>query len=134
MEETNYKRSDTQQLTAVGTATSHSGEKSQPHIASAPGTESQRPQSQLTFWGKLALFKPKHLQNDSKILDSIRRPFIFFTFPGVVFAGFSYGAAVCWHNVLNGTVSPFLSSPPYNFDAGMVGLSYVSCLIGVVFA
>lgn len=36
-----------------------------------------------------------------------------------------------WFNVLNGTASLVLGGPPYNFAASMVGLSYVSPLIGV---
>jgi hypothetical protein len=37
-----------------------------------------------------------------------------------------------WFNVLNATASIILGSPPYNFKASMVGLSYVSTLIGVM--
>lgn len=61
----------------------------------------------------------------------ILRPLIFFSFPIISFSGFMYGSIVCYFNILNGTASVILSSPPYNFSASMVGLSYLSCLIGV---
>jgi hypothetical protein len=59
------------------------------------------------------------------------RPLLFFSLPSVVYAGFSYGSNLIWFNVLNGTASLILSAPPYNFSSSMVGLSYVSPLIGV---
>lgn len=49
----------------------------------------------------------------------------------IFYAGFSYGSNLVWFNVLNGTASLVLGGPPYNFAASMVGLSYVSPLIGV---
>ncbi|KAI8716441.1 hypothetical protein NCS52_00938000 [Fusarium sp. LHS14.1] len=60
--------------------------------------------------------------------------FRLFSFPVVVFAGFSYGSYVIWFNVLNATASYILGSSPYNFSvsSSMVGLSYVSCCIGVL--
>jgi hypothetical protein len=60
------------------------------------------------------------------------RPLIFLTFLVIFYAGFSYGSNVIWFSVLNGTASLVLSSPPYNFRASFVGLSYVSPLIGVI--
>lgn len=59
------------------------------------------------------------------------RPLLFFSLPSVVYAGFSYGSNLIWFNVLNGTASLILSAPPYNFSSSMVGLTYVSPLIGV---
>ena len=60
------------------------------------------------------------------------RPLILLSFPVILYAGFSYGSNLVWFNVLNGTASSFLSSPPYNFRPSLVGLSYVSPLIGVL--
>ncbi|RAL67460.1 hypothetical protein DID88_008215 [Monilinia fructigena] len=47
---------------------------------------------------------------------------------------FSYGSNLIWFNVLNGTASLILSAPPYNFSSSMVGLSYVSPIVGVACA
>ncbi|RSM01999.1 hypothetical protein CDV31_011082 [Fusarium ambrosium] len=72
-------------------------------------------------------------QGDAK--NALRRvglTFRLFSFPVVVFAGFSYGSYVIWFNVLNATASYILGSAPYNFSSSMVGLSYVSCCIGVL--
>lgn len=53
------------------------------------------------------------------------------TFPVIFYAGFCYGSNLVWFNVLNATASLILSGAPYNFAPSMVGLSYVSPLIGV---
>lgn len=58
------------------------------------------------------------------------RPLLFVSLPAVSYAGFSYGSNLVWFNVLNGTASPILGGAPYNFPASLVGLSYVSPIIG----
>ena len=60
------------------------------------------------------------------------RPLVFLTFPVIFYAGFSYGSNLVWFNVLNATASLILSGSPYNFSSSMVGLAYLSPLIGVV--
>lgn len=84
-----------------------------------------------TFVQKLALLRKEDLQKKNQMKGLILRPLIFLTFPVIVFSGFMYGAIACYFNVLNGTASLILSAPPYNFSSSMVGLSYLSCLIGV---
>ncbi|RAO73917.1 uncharacterized protein BHQ10_009929 [Talaromyces amestolkiae] len=54
--------------------------------------------------------------------------------PVILYAGFSYGSYLIWFNVLNATASIILSAAPYNFSSSIVGLSYLSCCIGVVIA
>ncbi|KAH9845212.1 Major Facilitator Superfamily, partial [Teratosphaeria destructans] len=61
-------------------------------------------------------------------------PLRFLTWPLILYTGFSYGSYLIWFNVLNGTTSIILSSPPYNFSTGIVGLTYLSCLLGVIAA
>lgn len=61
------------------------------------------------------------------------RPLIFLTFPVIFYAGFSYGSNLVWFNVLNATASLILSGSPYRFSSSMVGLAYLSPLIGVLF-
>lgn len=54
------------------------------------------------------------------------------TWPVVFYAGFSYGSYLIWFNVLNATASIILGGAPYNFSSGLVGLSYLACLLGVI--
>ncbi|VUC35353.1 unnamed protein product [Clonostachys rosea] len=83
-----------------------------------------------THWEKLRIFSK---QGEVKqVFRRISLTFKFFTFPVVCYAGFSYGSYVIWFNVLTATASYILSSAPYNFSSSMVGLSYVSCCIGVI--
>lgn len=81
-----------------------------------------------TFFQKLSLVDKKREFN---LFRMMIRPLLFFSLPSVVYAGFSYGSNLIWFNVLNGTASLILGAPPYNFKASMVGLSYLSPLIGV---
>ncbi|KZF24899.1 MFS transporter [Xylona heveae TC161] len=84
-----------------------------------------------TYLNKLALFQQSDLRKENSLLSMMTRPLIFMTFPVIFYAGFSYGSNLIWFNVLNGTASLILGSKPYSFPSSMVGLSYVSPLIGV---
>jgi MFS family permease len=57
---------------------------------------------------------------------------MYLSWPVIFYAGFSYGSYLIWFNVLNATASIILGGPGYNFKPSMVGLSYVSCCIGVI--
>jgi hypothetical protein len=93
-----------------------------------PGIITYKPK---TYVQKLAL---KDKKRDFRLFRMMIRPLLFFSFPSIVYAGFSYGSNLIWFNVLNGTASLILSAPPYNFSSSMVGLSYVSPLLGVACA
>jgi MFS family permease len=82
-----------------------------------------------TFTQKLSIWKPAPGQN---MLQRALRSLKYLSWPVIFYAGFSYGSYLIWFNVLNATASIILSSPPYNFSAAMVGLSYVACLIGTI--
>ncbi|TAQ88303.1 hypothetical protein B7494_g3391 [Chlorociboria aeruginascens] len=84
--------------------------------------------SPKTYYQKLSLLDKKR---DFHLFRMMIRPLIFLSFPSIAYAGFSYGSNLVWFNVLNGTASLILSAAPYNFSSSMVGLSYVSPLIGV---
>jgi len=86
--------------------------------------------SNRTYLDKLKLFRSEHFQ-DVPWKGMLTRPFQYFSLPIVVFCGFMYGAVICYFGVLNGTASVILSGAPYNFSPRMVGLCYVSCVIGV---
>ena len=63
----------------------------------------------------------------------IKQQLTFIFWPNVFYAGVAYGSTLVWFNVLNATASIIFSAPPYNFSPGIVGTTYVSCLIGVAF-
>lgn len=90
--------------------------------------EDYRPKS---FLGRMKLFELKNVTDGPRMTGMFLRPLIYFSFPVIFFSGFMYGSILVWFNVLNGTSSLILSGEPYNFRSSMVGLSYLSCLIGV---
>ena len=85
-----------------------------------------------TFWQRMALFRKNDSARSIKISGLLLRPLALSTFPVVVYSGFMYGAVVCYFNILNAVASVILSGAPYNFRPSMVGLSYLSCLVGVL--
>lgn len=62
----------------------------------------------------------------------IKQQLAFLFWPNVFYAGFAYGSTLIWFNVLNATASIVFSAPPYNFSSGLVGTTYVACLVGVL--
>ena len=85
-----------------------------------------------TYVQKLKLFvrlpgRPTFTQ----MLWMMLRPlFIIVRFPNIAWAGFIYGINLSWYNVMNGTTSPVLSAPPYNWSAALVGCVYVGPIVG----
>jgi MFS family permease len=86
--------------------------------------------STKTFLQKLSVWQPSP---GSNVFERAKRSLMYLSWPVIFYAGFSYGSYLIWFNVLNATASIILSGPGYNFKPSMVGLSYVSCCIGVVF-
>jgi hypothetical protein len=137
MEETNYNRktigivaiSDKTPLEETGKIGDE--EKARPVSASSvdhcTGEISTVPK---TFVQKLSIWQPSSGQN---MFRRAFRSLKYLTWPVVFYAGFSYGSYLIWFTVLNSTASIILSGAPYHFKASMVGLSYVSCCIGVIF-
>lgn len=84
-----------------------------------------------TFLQKMALWQRSDLEKPNELWGMVKRPFIYFRFPVVVFCGFYYGASLAWFNVLNATAALILQRQ-YGFSTSMVGVSYVAALIGVL--
>ncbi|KAI1621677.1 major facilitator superfamily domain-containing protein [Exophiala viscosa] len=82
-----------------------------------------------TFVQRLSVWNPT--PGDNMIQRAIRS-LKYLGWPVIFYAGFSYGSYLIWFNVLNATASIILGGAPYNFSASMVGLSYVSCTLGVI--
>lgn len=82
-----------------------------------------------TYLAKLKLWQKQDKPNE--LLGMITRPFVYLSFPVVVFCGFYYGASLVWFNVLNATAALILTGT-YGFSTSMVGVSYASPLLGVL--
>lgn len=144
MEETNYDRAPLEMVDdsppeTPGTVTPKEGPLS-PSVDPEKTASIVNPRPNIDSGVGLTQYKPKTYIQKLSLLDKKRpfhlfrmmiRPLLFFSLPSVVYAGFSYGSNLIWFNVLNGTASLILSAPPYNFASSMVGLSYLSPLIGV---
>lgn len=135
MEETNYVRKTTGIVASTDAAQPEtilqSDEEKTATVTKAVGSDGSGEvyDAPKTFVQKLALWHPTPGKGMlRRALDSLK----FLGWPVIFYSGFSYGSYLIWFNVLNGTASIILSAPPYNFSSSMVGLSYLSCVIGVV--
>jgi MFS family permease len=63
----------------------------------------------------------------------VRPLIIIVKFPCVAWAGFIYGIKLSWYQVLNGTASPVLSTPPYEWPSAYIGCIYAGPMVGAVF-
>lgn len=79
---------------------------------------------------KLRLFEPGTFSKPVLLKGMFLRPLIYLSFPVIAWPGFCYGTGLIWFNLLNGTSSLIFSGPPYGFAPSMVGLTYLSPVIG----
>ncbi|EHK24099.1 uncharacterized protein TRIVIDRAFT_45410 [Trichoderma virens Gv29-8] len=56
---------------------------------------------------------------------------LLFMFPGMSFGGLLVGGILAWYNVVGGSLALILGNAPYNFSANNIGLTYLSCVVGV---
>lgn len=138
MEETNYQRLVVLDAEVYSPASAGSSEekglKSASETDKTSGVQTDvnsKTASRKTFLDKIKPFSRRDFNPQASLRRMVVRPFVYFSFPVIVFSGLMYGAILCYFNVLNGTASLILSASPYNFRASIVGLSYVSCLVGV---
>lgn len=143
MEETNYHRSAIAPITDSDQdhpqtnklADNCSDEEKAMKVQSTANTDVDHgtviPSTKKTYLEKLKIIRREDLRSKVPLTNMVIRTFAYFSFPVVVFSGFMYGSVVCYFNVLNATSSLILSGHPYNFSSSIVGLSYVSALIGV---
>lgn len=135
MEETNYNRKTTGIVSELNLPPPERsiladqekiGTTAQRTVSSNQGEISVAPK---TFAQKLSIWQPSPGQNmDQRAIRSLK----YLSWPVIFYAGFSYGSYLIWFNVLNATASIILGGEPYHFSASMVGLSYLSCCIGVI--
>lgn len=84
--------------------------------------------STKSFAQKLSVWQPSPGQS---MLQRAKRSLYYLSWPVIAYCGFSYGSYLILFNILNATASIILGGAPYNFRSSMVGLSYLSCVIGV---
>lgn len=131
MEETNGDREMVGAVSSVAgpgstTMETSGGEKTSAPTVAAP---EQPAASTRPSWKQLSLVdKPRPFAMHHRAWQSLK----LLSWPVVFYSGFSYGTYLVYFNILNATSSIILGSPPYNFPPSMVGLSYVSCVIGVI--
>ncbi|KAK5712154.1 hypothetical protein LTR17_018109 [Elasticomyces elasticus] len=140
MEETNYDRSTVgvvgeKAATAVASDAELTLSEKHPDATDSPDTGSleagQTAYKEKTFLQRLSLFDHSRKQRmPYRMVLSLR----LVTWPVIFYAGFSYGSYLIWFNVLNATASIILGGAPYNFSSSMVGLSYLSAMVGVIAA
>ncbi|KAH6643514.1 major facilitator superfamily domain-containing protein [Boeremia exigua] len=125
LEETNYVR-----VTRTASETPSAEEESKGAVTTRLPALSDIPTApRKSFAQKLSMWQPSPGQS---MATRAKLSLTYLSWPVIVYAGFSYGSYLIWFNVLNATASISLGGSPYNFKASMVGLSYVSCCVGVV--
>ncbi|PVI01321.1 MFS general substrate transporter [Periconia macrospinosa] len=134
MEETNYVRHqpslNSPPSSSLLEPNTDSTEKPAMETTSAPEPP---PAQRKTYLDKIKIFQASDLRKPNELIGMMTRPLVFATFPVIFYAGFSYGSNLVWFNVLNATASLILGGT-YKFSASMVGVCYVSPLIGVALA
>lgn len=136
MEETNYTRHNVvTPVSGSGSASPASPvQTSDKEIFVAQGGNGSVPETYIyppkTYIEKIKLFQRSDLEKPNELKGMMTRPLVFLTFPVIFYAGFCYGSNLVWFNVLNATASLILGGT-YNFSASMVGVAYVSPLVGV---
>ena len=137
MEETNYDRKTINILESTASPAPSLDPNNHPSLekSSPPPTSSTPaapPPTPKSYLRKLALCSPTTLRATPNLfLHRILLQLRYLSWPIVLYSGFAYGSTLIWFNVLNATASLVLSAPPYSFSSGLVGTSYISCLIGV---
>jgi len=142
MEETNYNRAPLEMISSPTDTPISSTPKEGALVTSTdPEKDGNHHASESVDSGIAIMnYKLKTYIQKLSLLDKQRpfhlfrmmiRPLIFLSFPSIAYAGFSYGSNLVWFNVLNATTSLILGGKPYNFSSSMVGLSYLSPLLGV---
>ncbi|KIX10420.1 uncharacterized protein Z518_01502 [Rhinocladiella mackenziei CBS 650.93] len=134
MEETNYTRKTTGIVADIESpppeSVTDTEQEKNPTVRQSnnvePGEISKAPK---TLAQKLSVWQPHPGQS---MIKRAIRSLKYLGWPVIFYAGFSYGSYLIWFNVLNATASIILGGEPYNFSASMVGLSYLSCCIGVI--
>lgn len=140
MEETNYSR----KTIAADDVISDSADSAEEDVVDTPASMDEKAAHvtnvvDMEEGTTVSSYQLKTFADKMKLLDVPRpteqlkinfwRPITMFRFPAVLWAGFFYGSNLVWFNVLNATAS-LIFTETYNFSPSMVGVTYVSPIIG----
>lgn len=134
MEETNYHRTTNGVVTVptsdpAGLSAEHVDQEKASPLTSQSTTSIEVGTVTKSFSQKLSVWQPSPSQN---MFERAKRSLQYLSWPVIAYCGFSYGSYLILFNILNATASIILGGEPYNFPPSMVGLSYLSCVIGVI--
>jgi MFS family permease len=101
-------------------------------LANTTHTTSIHHRPARTYLQKLQLwtFLPGRPTKQQMFLKSWRSLKIIVLFPNILWVGLLFGTNIGWYSVMNATMSLILSAAPYNFSPRMIGVAYLSPLVG----
>ncbi|GAB1725340.1 hypothetical protein NU195Hw_g4088t1 [Hortaea werneckii] len=131
MEETNFDRKGKdlktlEQASVEDGSTQYSADEVEKTSSSDERVQANRHQVRRHFLNPVSVSRPFLFHH--RLLLQAR--FCFFPLP--LIAGFLYGSSLIWFNVMNATASTIFSEPPYNFASSIVGLAYISPMLGTL--
>lgn len=83
-----------------------------------------------SYTSRLKLIEVDGFRRKNHLLRLMMRPILFLLFPVISYAGFSYGCSVVWLAFMNATESAVFANAPYDFPTSIVGLTFISPLVG----
>lgn len=92
---------------------------------------SETQQARKTYLQKLKFWGARDPRQKNTVLQSLWMPFYLLRFPSVFFGGLTAGNVVAWYTIVNSTMSSVLSAAPYNFSANMIGVFFLSPVVGI---
>lgn len=111
-------------------------DSSEPDVTTSPSnrastTISSRDYPKRTFLQRL---KPwiRYPEDRTSYWQYFRRPFMLFTFPNVVIAGFIFAFGCTAGIVSFNTISEIMTEPPYNWSTTATGLLFLAALVGSI--
>lgn len=135
LEESNYTRTtlgvavESKGTPQEVSATKNEGQPQTTDVTSDTSEDAVNSPPPRTYMQRISLWQPRP---GLSIPAAAFRSLTYLGWPVIFYAGFSYGSYLILFNILNATASIILSGEPYLFSASMVGVSYVSCFIGVI--
>ncbi|KDQ63300.1 hypothetical protein JAAARDRAFT_202771 [Jaapia argillacea MUCL 33604] len=133
MPETTFLRSEPELLGGSGNSKENQDTSSFEKHGDSKLESSQPVYRRKTYSQDLAIWNGIY-PTQASFLKLLWRPIESIASPIVLWAGLIYGVAITWLVLLATSVSQIFSAPPYNFDSGQVGLTYMGPFIGAALA
>lgn len=85
------------------------------------------------YWKRLGITSGYDPRRGSSVWRNCYLSVTLLRFPAIIYSGLLVALSLSWFNVVNGTLPTVLGSPPYNFQANIIGVFYIAGVIGVSF-